>query len=277
MSVPFGNAVFSYQDWVSAAGASIAASAEVTNMPGARVATMSPFDRWRILATTGSITIDFGQDRACDVFIAVQPWDAEDAARNYAMLDPADLVRWKLGTTAGAGDVYDSGTIACGIQPGYGLTVHFPPAAKTGRYLTFSFTSSGTTTHTDWGRIWSGPIVEMGIKPALSSAFPDEWTDGSTVTVAPRSGVAFIDLMPQARKLDFSFEFMTTAEGQATIKELRRVAGIRGQVFCTRDPVSAYINTEAMLALITRTAPITWSSNAAGHEFSTPFSLLQTL
>lgn len=255
------NCAIGYVNRIDATGVTFSASAEVAIDPAQNVADSQVGKRWRILAITGTLSVDFLSAVSMDVFSAFQPWDAEHTARGWNMLSATDTVRWKLGSTVGGTDGYDSGSIACNIAAGYGAAVHVAPATKTGRYLEFSFNAASYATKvvpqtfTDWGRLWCGPLITPSINPVYGYA--DEWRDSSEVSIAPRSGVEFVDELWQQRAVAFELNYLNEAEGRGTFKELSRVAGIRGQVLFMRDPSdSTYLPTEAILGRLERTAPI---------------------
>lgn len=240
-----GSCVLGYRDWTRSLGVGVTGSAEVAGMPASNLPDPQVGRRWRIAATAGSVTVDLGQARAMDVLVAVQPWDSDDETRGYQMLASTDTVQHQLGTTAGGSDVYDSGVIACGIQQGYGLHAHFPPATQTARYWTFNFTSSAPQAFTDWGKLFCGPLILPSLNPIFGYA--DEWRDASAVGVAPRSGVEYVDQMQRQRAVSLAFDYLTESEGRDTFKELARVAALRGQVFFARDKTSTYLGREAIL------------------------------
>lgn len=268
--------VFGTWDWTRELGVSVTASSEVAAMPASNLIDTRLGRRWRILATSGSVTIDLGATRSIEVLVAAQPWDAEDSSRDYTMLAASDLVRWELGSTSGAHDVYDSGWVACGIAPGYGLSALVLAQAYAARYVKFSFdaTSYGTTgqTFADWGKIFISPALRRtyGSLPNYS----DQWIDESAVEPAARSGVEFVDELQRYRRLSFSFDFLTEAEGRGTFKELLRTVGRRRQVFFTRDPDSTYLGTDAILGRFEAPGPI---AHPSFERYAAQFVIRQSL
>lgn len=272
------NCAIGYVNRIDATGVTFSASAEVAIDPAQNVADSQVGKRWRILAITGTLSVDFLSAVSMDVFSAFQPWDAEHTARGWNMLSATDTVRWKLGSTVGGTDGYDSGSIACNIAAGYGAAVHVAPATKTGRYLEFSFNAASYVTKavpqsfTDWGRLWAGPLIT----PTYDSIrdISDEWRDLSEISIAPRSGVEFVDVLQQQRALSFEIGILSEAEGRDTFKELGRVAGARGQVLFLPAPASSYLPTEAILGRLERTAPIV---HPAFSIYSRAFAIRQSL
>lgn len=268
--------VIGYKNWCMLRKAQWLASAQIAGSPVTNLADPQISKRLRIPATAGSFTVDFGSNVPIDVLSFIQPWDAEDSDRGIAMLASTDTVRHQLdadGGTPGAGALLDTGDIASGVEPGYGLHAYFPVGSPMARYWKCSIDGvSLSQSFLDIGSAWAAPLVRPTINPIYG--FGDEWQTGATGTQAPRSGVLFVDESFEQRELTFQFASLTEAEGRGTFKELSRVAASFGQIFFALDPSSQYLGTEALIGELEKTSPI---SPASFDSYSQVFTLKQSL
>lgn len=243
------NFIFSYINWIDRAGVALSASHEITNLPVANLATDDVLKIWRALGTTAPwVQADLGQARELRVL----------GLFGLKALAASDTVRWRLGTTAGAGDIYDSGVVACGRFAGYAQSVHCLPAILTARYLRvdLSAPSQVAVNYLDIGRLWAGNGWQ-GVRNYAYGA-TDDIDDGKSQQVdadrAPNSSV-YIDARAPGRVKSFGFEAMSPAE-KYTVLEIKRIAGRKRQVVFVPDPGDAEIQREALLGLIEAADPV---------------------
>lgn len=243
------NFLLSYQNWIDQPGASLSASHEVTTLPVANLANPDVLKIWRAVGSTAPwLQVDFGVARAVRVL----------GLFGVPRLASSDTVRWRLGSTAGAGDVYDSGVIACGRFDGYAQLVHCLAAPLTARYcrVDLSAPSQSALGYVDAGRLWAGAAWQGARN--YSYGFAVDIDDGKTVQVdadrAPASAV-YVDPRTPGRTASFALDALTPDE-RWIVADVKRLAGKRRQVLFVPDPDSADLQREALLGLIENSDPI---------------------
>jgi hypothetical protein len=247
------NFIFSYINWIDAGigrdPASLSASHETTTLPVANLATDDILKIWRALGTTAaSAQADLGRPRDIRVL----------GLFGLARLAASDKIRWRLGSTAGAGDVYDSGVIDCGRFAGYAQSVHCLPETLSARHVRVDLDapSQAAANYIDAGRLWAGNGWQ-GIRN-YSYGAQDDIDDGKSQQVdadrAPASSV-FIDARTPGRVKSFGFEAMSPAE-KYTVLEIKRIAGRKRQVVFVPDPADPEIQREALLGIVETADPI---------------------
>src|SRR5690606_21756519 len=108
--------------------ATFRAGSQVQAAPASNLATNIGAEPWQ---TAGVRTADNGAWVGIDAGKDV-PWRAFWIGRSN-LTDSAE-VRFLLGTSEGAGDIYDSGLLT-GLVPGYQQLVHLAPEEVTARHL----------------------------------------------------------------------------------------------------------------------------------------------
>lgn len=274
-----GIIMFSFRNWAAMADAVVEASSQETLLPASNLQTDILTQRHRTLqgATSYSIDIDFGQPRSVRLLALAQPQDAGyinkdgDAVGEFTA---TDTVRHRLdATTPGAGGAYDSTTIAGGWVKGYGQHIHILPAAVTARYwhIDINAPSLAALGYCDLGHIWAGDVLQ----PAINYSFnnQDGLIDTSTVSRNSRSGAVTVDPGVLIRSFAFGLDNLMESESRGTVKEMRRVIGIRGTLVCVPDPDS-YVATETIIGRMKEVPPITQPNLI---QSSSAFQILQNL
>lgn len=256
-----GLALLSWVNWLDRAGVSITASSEAGTLRATRLADGQIRRRWRASTTTPQLDVDLGAGREVGVLALAQPDDAGGVDANSEALGwmaSSDTVRHRLDlTTAGAGAVIDTGAVAGGWQPGYGLHLAALSNAVTARYwrCNLDAPSLAGLGFLDIGRGWIGPAW----RPARGNiGYGWSWADedGGTVTTAPRSGLDFVDYGPRRRVLTFAFRALTAADARGPMRELQRIAGSTRQVLFATDPESGRTQ-EMIIGRLVQVPPIT--------------------
>ncbi|MBI1243759.1 MAG: hypothetical protein GC202_02045 [Alphaproteobacteria bacterium] len=243
------NFLFSYQNWIDQAGAALTASHEVTTLPVANLQNADILKVWRSAGSTVPwVQADLGQARAIRVL----------GLFGLVALASGDTVRWRLGTTPGAGDVYDSGAVACGRAPGYAKSLHCLAASLSARYVRVDLSApSLATTYIDVGRLWVGDAWQgaRNFSYGISHAIDDGKSKQVAADGAPNSSV-FVDPRAVGQTVSFALEAVGESEMWNYAMEIQRVPGRKRQVLFVPDPDSAWINRAAVLGLIEKSDSI---------------------
>lgn len=242
----------SYRNWAAMDGASVTASSATALQPVTNLQTPVLTQRHRTLSgvTSYSIVVDFGQTRSVGILALAQPADAGyvkadgEAAGGFAS---TDTIQHRLDmTTPGAGVMHNSGIILGGWAQGYGLHVYKLSAAVNARYWRIDINAPSLTSlgYCDLGYLWAGSVFQ----PQRNFSFgnQDGLIDNSVVSRNARSGLTLVDVGSAMRTLSFGLDNLDETEARGTLKELRRVVGLKGTLLCVPDP-SAYVATEAII------------------------------
>ncbi len=243
--------LLSYRNWIDQSGAALSASHEVTTLPVANLANPDILKLWRSAGSaTPWVQADLGQARAIRVL----------GLFGLAALAGADTVRWRLGTTAGGDEIYDSGVVACGRVAGYARSVHCLPASLEARHVRVDFgaaSQSPSPGYVDCGRLWVGDAWqgERNFSYGIAHAIDDGASKQVAAEGAPNSSV-YIDPRTVGQTVSFALEGMTETEAWMHAAEIQRVAGRKRQVLFVPDPDSAWLNRAAVLGQIEKADPI---------------------
>lgn len=271
-------ALLSWVNWLDKAAAVITASSEVTSLPATRLAEPQIRRRWRTVPgiTTPSLSVDFGASREIGVLALQQPddaggMDADDEARGW--MASTDTVRHRLDlVTPGAGALLDTGAVAGGWQPYYGIHIARQASPITARYWRADLSAAslvGTPGYIDLGRAWAGPAWQP-TRGNISYGWSRAWDDGSSITRNPRSGLETVGKGPRTRVLTFEFKVLTQADA-LRLEELQRIAGTSRQVlFAPFDDD----RTQPLIGLLQQVPAIAQPNFAA---FSAAFQIRQSL
>jgi hypothetical protein len=230
------NGLISYINHVDASDTIIAADSELASLPVANVADSIVQRRWQIGAGTasGSLQVDFGSNVSIELL-----------GLFGVSFASADTVRHRLSAVSmGAGELFDSTALASGVVSGYGQTVSKLDAAVSARYWQCDIAASAAFYV---GRAWAGPVWNFERNFSLGAT--EDEVDGSTVTRAARSGVAYVDIGPTLRSAEFALEAMSSTD-RASARAMIKAVGRRSQVVYVPDPDSADLNKEALLGLL---------------------------
>lgn len=220
----------------------VSVSASVAGRTGTALQDEHGATYWQAPATTAWVQVDA---------LAAVEWGLFAALRtNWTT---AATLRWRLGTTAGAGDVYDTGTIAGGIASGYGQSVHVPLLVSyTARYLRLDIVDAANPDgFLRLGHLVGGPKVSF--ERNFSYGWQVGWADeGSVMTT--RGGEDHVVAGARYRVLDMTFEALTDAELYGSAQEIDRIAGLAGNVLAVPRPDSAHLQREALYGRLSQLA-----------------------
>lgn len=244
----------------------LSASSEAATLPATNLADKRIGKVWRSLVTTASFDVDFLSAysiRALGIF--------------GATLSSTDTVRHRLSAVSvGAGELLDTGAIACGVIADYNQHLHILAAAVTARYWRCDIvaTSRAAEGYFDVGRAWAGSV--WAPERGFTLGWQDGWRDTSRVTRAMRSGAVFTDVGVMYREMRVSFDMLSEADRTAA-KALDAYAGRNGQILFIPDADSANINIEAILGRMKDTSPISQPSDAFPAVYSKSYDIEQDL
>lgn len=235
------NGLISYTNHLDASGVILTTDSELASQPVANLTDPVVQRRWQTEAGTASLQVDFGTNVSIG-FLGLFG----------VSLGAADTVRHRLSTVSmGAGDALDTTALASGVVAGYEQYPFVLPSDVSARYWQCDIAAAAAFYI---GRAWAGPTWRFAINYSLGAA--EDEVDASTVTIAERSGVAYIDIGPQFRTAGISLEFMT-ADDRAEARAMVKAVGRRGQLVYVPDPDSDDLAKEVLLARIDSSSPIT--------------------
>lgn len=221
---------------------------------------------WRSNASTNTyVQVDLGSAQTVGVICL--------AGLNIAATDTIAIALDV--TTPGAGAVLSVAAAASNVVAGHGLWVYVLATSLSARYVRLTINAPslvGTPGYIQAGRLWVGAAWQPGRN--FGYGWGQNWTDGSQIDTAPRSGAEYVNLGPKRRFVSFSFDGLTEAEARTYAREMDRVAGASGQVLFVPDPASAYIQGDSVLGRISRSGGIVQRAFSTwGHEYEIRQSL----
>lgn len=261
----------------SLSGGSYASSLPITNLQdrrlgAARVARTTD-------ATTGSTKFIFSLGRTCAIgCLAV-------LVRNITR-SSTPTVRWKLGTTSGASDVYDSGLIQAfpsGVTlddiigpdgtPMKVWTPHIPSAIKNAAFAECDVTD---TANVDGRLDFARAIVAGAYQPTEPMSVGARTGTESDSERSPNDGGGFLYRAKPNRRVDtLTIPKSTQAEGLDTIRKMIRNLGTVGQFYWVPDPSdTTRLWDRSYLATMKETPPLEHSTAA---RMDAQFSIVEDI
>ncbi|UPJ55396.1 hypothetical protein [Bradyrhizobium sp. 192] len=235
-----------------AAGAGIAASSQVLTMPASNLKTPHPSQRWRSLSPADWFVADKGAGVSADTVLI-----------NGLTCGPNTQVRLRLSSidaTGVAGDVLDTGPIASLAGPAfdieYGAFLWLLSTTAVWRYTRFDIADP------DALYVEAGCLVEGG-----REAFTYNFAPGDTVQNVDRSrvsttasGITLIWDDNGFRRINLSFNAVTTAQRYGLVERLDRVKGRKRNVLLIIDPESENLPRDSIYGLVIDQTPIAFSN-----------------
>lgn len=175
---------------------SLSGATEDTNQPASRVASdiVTEPGKWTPSAGTGyELRADFGSAKSIRLVGLV----------NHNVLDDgAGTIAIKLGTSAGASDVYNGSATApyaTDADSGF-FQNHWVDlgADYSARYLTIAVAGDYTVTDATVGRLWASPLIDISVGLNLTTSVED-----GGVTFSAIAGQAYKQLRYRKRAIDF--------------------------------------------------------------------------
>jgi hypothetical protein len=250
------NGLISYINHIDASGTIITTDSELIAQPVANIADRVVQRRWSTVAGTATLQVDFGADVPIG-FLGLFG----------VSFGPSDTVRHRLSSVSmGAGEVLDTTALASGVVSGYDQSPYVLPSDVTARYWQCDIDAAAPFYV---GRAWAGPTWRFQINYSFGAS--EDEIDASTVTIAERSGVAYVDIGPTFRTAAISLDSMTVAD-RAQARAMVKAVGRRGQLVFVPDPDSPDISMEVLLARIDTASPISEQFN---DRFSKAIGLIE--
>jgi hypothetical protein len=228
------NAAFGYINQLGWPGASITDNGHATGFDPSNLLGPTQYPGWQSPHIgAGIVSLD-----------AAHPVRFDCVALFGTNLTSAATIRIQVGSTAGANDIYDSGTISAGVVAGYGQTVNVLPGPIVGRYIRFilvdsanpdGFLSAGLCYI---GSLWT-PTRNFSYGQAAG------WQDDSQAQVA-KGGQKYFIQSPAYRKTTFKLENLTETDLWANAAEIDRMCGVQNNVLFIPDPAGSHINYQSV-------------------------------
>lgn len=196
---------------------------------------------WR--TAQGVVTNAAGAWLAIDTGSTASTWRAFCLARTN--LTTAAQVRWRVGTTFGGGQVYDSGTISAGIAAGVGQSIIVAPAQVTGRYVACDIDDpTNPDGFISVALAFAGPAWQPAVNysPETTQA-----TRRGQQVVRTRSGGTYVTPLYTERAWSVAFGAITAAEFTAQAVPADLAAADGRNVLFVPDPLSAARHADSVL------------------------------
>jgi len=230
------------EDGVLSAGSAIPA-APVTN-----VIVPQGAEPW--ITAYGVTTSTAGANLQCDAGGAVT-WRAFGLFRTN--LSASATVRWRLGTTPGAGDVMDSGALG-GVIPGINQHVYVAAMQLSARYLTVGIDDGGNPDgQVMVGLAFAGPVLQPRINFGWDAA---QQRQHRTDRADSAGGQAFFRPMWQRRAWTIGLQ-LDQAEVTGAADEIDRFGRGGANLLFVPKPDGRPMS-EAVFGELTDPAPFTW-------------------
>lgn len=254
------NAILAYDDCVDRG--TVTANSEQFNLPAINLQSQQLSPRvWRSNAvTSATLNVDFGTDRAIDVVALLR-----------ANLTSAGTWRVRLDSDSGftAPHIYDSGSIASGIDPDFRAMIHVLPTQATARYLRIDL-SDASASYLEAARLFAAGAWRMTRNFAFG--LTEKWAD-ATQQARSEGGQVWLDRGAVWREWTFDLPAVTTDEKRTHVARLGRLARARDVLLIT-DPTSTNLGRDSIFGLLEQSPASRWS-RFAWHEL--PLTIVERL
>jgi hypothetical protein len=212
--------------------------------------------------------------------IGAIPWITNGSLSAYVRIDAGTAVTWrmggvfrtnlttdatvrfKLGTTAGGSDVYDS-TALTGIRAGYGQLVKDFGQDFSARHCEIAIDDPGNPDGSlSVGLAYAGPAWAPSRSMSATSAF---FREAGSNTLRSQGGQEFPSVDWRRRGWALEIEWLSEAEVMSDLVELDRISGDGRNVLYVPFPGGAYQQTEAVFGILAGEA-ITFSARSKLHR-----------
>lgn len=227
----------------------LSAGSEIAAAPVANVIVPQGAEPW--ITAYGVTTSAAGAKLQCDAGSAVT-WRAFCLARTN--LSTGATVRWRLGTTAGAGNVMDSTALA-GVVAGVNQHVFVNATEVSARYLTVDIEDSANPDGQIMvGLAWAGPVLQ----PRINFDWPStEGRQHRTDRAQSVGGQVFNRPMWQQRAWSLEWNGLDDSEVAGALKQADQYGRAGGNVLFVPKPDGAPMQ-DALLGEITDPSPFSW-------------------
>lgn len=198
-------------------GAVVTAGASASGLSASNLKTQYIRQVWRSNSGPTHILADPGRTLTTEYVLLIN-----------TTLGLADTVRVRVSTsdqTGAAGDAYDSGDIAAGVDPAHRMFLHFIEPGVQGRYLRIDGVSEA-------GRWASGQVFA----PTRNMRFGWEplWRDGSRISSSLGQD-EFVDIGRRQRGFRFTLKGLTSDEAENEVYLFNRQRGTSRDILVCRD------------------------------------------
>lgn len=224
----------------------ITASSEVGTLPAENLKDEHVLRPWRSFGESPqSVTTDLGEQRAVALMALMGcNLSADSTFRLRASEDDPTM----------ASSVYDSGVIATGVDPRYGLFTHRLPGdiAINARYWLLDINDPNVA-YIQCGRLYLGNSWTPKINYAYG--WSQSYIDLSKSTRS-RGGQSYNDINAQYRQVIFNFELLEEGDAFDGVLELDRVCGRHYDVIALMEPDAANQGQNTIFGLVAEDTPV---------------------
>jgi hypothetical protein len=227
----------------------VGASSQALTMPASNLLTPHPSERWRSVGNSSFFVLDKGAAIVADTVMVCG-----------LTCGPNATVRLRLSSIDAsglAGDVVDTGIVANGspnFDVEYGMFVYLLETPAAWRYLRFSIGDD------------DGTFVEAGcVLDGLREEFDFNFVPGGSFAHVDRSrvsptasGMTLVLDDNTFRRIDLTFDSVSTEQRYGVIERLDRVKGKKRNVLLLTDTESDDLPRDSIFGLVTDQTPITF-------------------
>lgn len=191
---------------------------------------------WRAADTSPAIKLDFGHQI---------PWGGVALINSNASSSDTWQIRLSTSDPNGvAGDAYNSGVIATGIDATYSMLVHIVASEKTGRFLRVDLFQAAIP---EVGRLFAGPVW------LPSRAFAYGWqplAEDPSRRSESLGQVEHIDRKFRRRGFRFHLRGVSELEYETQIEDINRTCGTSRDILVVRNLSSSNLGRDSIWGLI---------------------------
>lgn len=237
------NILIGYGDHVVEDNVVISSDSELAAQPAANVASPHIAEKHKTNAANSAyIQFDFVSAVSHQVLACVG-----------TNLTAAATHRIRLSTTsAAAGDVIDTSTVAASATAAYPAIYHVLASAVSARYLRWDFEDTSLS-YLEFGRVFTGSMWRPSNNLLYNWGISYDDRSRKTFSV---TGQTFVDKIKAPRILTFTLDFMNEAEMFDNAFEIDRISGLKEDIVVMRDDAGVYRNEQSILGLMTKSTPI---------------------
>lgn len=232
----------------------VTASSQEPTMPISNLLTVHVSERWRSLSGAAYFVLDLGSAQSIDSVML-----------RGMTLGASSTIRVRLSSTdstGAAGDIADSGTLSSGVSAyfnlDYGALVYLSASPLSCRYVRIDIYDPDAT------------YVEAGaLLAGLREAFTYNFVPGGGITTVDRTrkaqtsgGQTLTWNDNQFRRIELSFDWVTSSQRFGVVEDLLRVNGQHKNVLLIIDTSSTNLARDSIFGLVTNQTPVTYSALA---------------
>lgn len=257
----------SWINWLDAPDALITPDAEIGQLVAQNLRKRQASSAWRTLLTEESdsagVSVDFGRAREVQSIAMLFPRENDPAVFDpIPAIGASDTIRYRLSAvSAGAGELYDSGAVACGVDVAYGYHHVKLNAPVNARYLRVDIAAPSRVDegYLDVARLWVGPVFQ----PSIGFSYGDSaaWQAAADITRARRGSSEYAEASDPTQTWSMTFEGINDSEKEQFENFERRVTAAQQFLIARNDRPAARAAMFARQSQAGGVDSLTWRRN----------------